>query len=84
MKVAVWLFVACASALQLLSVPDSIGNHEYTEGLGVDFTVYEAIDVSAIGLIDTDERGITSTSTARILDRTDGRVVVGPSRLLSL
>jgi hypothetical protein len=70
--------VAVAAALQLLSIPNYAGNHQYGEGLGVDFTVYTAIDISDIGLIDADAPGVEGTLSARIFDRTDGRIVAGP------
>jgi hypothetical protein len=71
------VFVA-AHALQLLSVSQTVGNHHHDQSLGVDFTLYSAVDVTAIGLIDTDEAGVNGTLTAQVFDRSDGRVVIGP------
>jgi hypothetical protein len=66
------------SALQFLRVVPMVGHSFSTLAFGIDFTVYAAIDVVAIGLLDADSRGINGTLVARIFDRSTDRVVVGP------
>lgn len=67
-----------STALQALRVSQTVGHSFVTTALGMDFTVYSAIDVSAVGLLDADARGINGTLVARIFDRATDRVVVGP------
>ena len=69
---------AFAQALQFSRVNQTAGHTLWTSGLGMDFTVTSAIDVSAIGIIDADAPGISGTLTAQIVDRSNDRVAVGP------
>lgn len=73
------MLVSMSESLQFLRATTRVG--AYTQsgvGIGVDFTVYLPIEVTAIGLCDADERGFDSTFTARIFDRSTDRAVVGP------
>lgn len=72
------MIVVFLSALQLLSVSQTTGNHHYDQSVGVDFTLYSPVEVSAVGLIDADEPGINGTLVARVFDRSNGQVVIGP------
>jgi hypothetical protein len=66
-----------ARALQFLRVSQTKGNDGYDGILGIDFTVYAEIDVTAVGLIDTDDRGINGTLTAYIVSRSNASFIVG-------
>lgn len=73
------MFVSMSDSLQFLRVTTHVGTYNQSGvGNGVDFTVYRAIDVTAIGLFDADERGFVGTVSARIFDRSTDVVVVGP------
>lgn len=74
----VLFFVAAAQALQLLLATQIVGHGRSAYGLGVDFTVNAAVDVSAVGIVDCDQPGFVNTISARIFDRSTGQVVVGP------
>jgi hypothetical protein len=65
-------------ALQFLRTTQSAGHIHYSSSVGIDFTVQSAIDVSAIGIVDTDAPGFAGTPSAQIVDRTNDQVVVGP------
>jgi hypothetical protein len=78
-----------SNALQFLRATTFVGNYNSTAFLsidtarGVDFTLYRAVDVTAIGLLDADERGFNGTFSARIFDRSTDLVVVGPVSVYS-
>jgi hypothetical protein len=72
------LFSAVNGDLQLVRVAESTGNQFFSLGLGLDFTVTSAIDVTALGIVDTGPRGFNGTLSARVLRRSDGAVVIGP------
>jgi hypothetical protein len=46
--------------------------------LGVDFTLYAPVVVSAVGFMDADESGLVGALVARVFDRSSGDVVIGP------
>lgn len=73
------LFSTAAVALQFLRATTLIGaGNGSAGGHGMDFAVYRAIDVTAIGVFDADVRGFRGNSSARIFDRSTDRVVGGP------
>lgn len=81
MIVVFWLltnFVGPAICLQLVSVVSFAGNTIYGENLGLDFTVFTPIDVSAVGVLDADKLGIEGTLTARVMDRSNNATLIGP------
>lgn len=65
-------------ALQFVRVTQVAGNALWPTALAVDFTVTATIDVSAIGIVDADALGFSSTLTAQIVDRSTDRAVAGP------
>jgi hypothetical protein len=65
-------------AVQFLQVKQTSGHLFSSTAIGVDFTVYAAIDVFSIGLLDADARGINGMLSASIFDRSTDRVVAGP------
>jgi hypothetical protein len=72
-----------SNALQFLRATTVVGNFNTAAfvvgvGLGMDFTIYRTIEVTAIGLFDGDERGFNGTLSARIFDRSTDLVVVDP------
>jgi hypothetical protein len=79
---SVFLLIGVTCAHQFLVASQYVG-HAFspTASIGVDFTVYAPINVSAIGLVDADARGINGTLLATIVDRSSGRtfVTVGAS-----
>jgi hypothetical protein len=66
------------AALQFVQATQTGGHAFSAVALGMDFTVYAAIDVIAIGLLDADDRGISGTLVASIHDRSTDRMVAGP------
>jgi hypothetical protein len=65
-------------AVQFLQFKQAIGHLFSSTAIGIDFTVYAAIDVVSIGQLDADARGVNGTLSASIFDRSTDRVVVGP------
>jgi hypothetical protein len=65
------------SALQFLLANQTVGHGFSTVALGTEFTVYSAIDIYAIGLLDADARGVNGTLAASIFDRSTDRAIIG-------
>jgi hypothetical protein len=67
------LLVAMVNSLQLLTVESSpsTGIQHYNQSLGMDFTVYTPIDITAVGIIDAENRGLVGTLSVRIINRSN-------------
>jgi hypothetical protein len=74
------LFGASVHGLQFVRVTSTstFMRSGSSSAVAMDFTVYKAVLVSALGVLDAGQVGLVGTLTAQIVDRSNDRVVVGP------
>lgn len=69
-------------AYQAYSAADTLGNQQYTERLGLIFTVNDAVTITHLGVFDHDSDGLNRAITVGIIRNADSVTVAGPIVLL--